>query len=222
MQPFEAHAMTVTGQVSRTRDARPWAVSTGEQIPVRQVISTGDDGMAHFTVAGGSYFDIFGNSRIIFRQNTASAGDLLDLLAGRVKVHLQPSASQPQQRVFTPTAIISAEEPATFALALDQDDTLRIDVLEGDVRVQHTRLPKADPTLVHAVDAILVRPDEAISRKVDRGSLYRYTIKPLKDIWLAVTPGHSGSHNGDVIEGEKVLAEAVPSRLLPNGSSVSF
>ena len=222
MQPYEAHAMAVSGKVSRTRDAQPWAVSTGEQIPVRQVISTGDDGVAHFTVAGGSYFDIFNNSRVIFRENTASAGDLLDLLSGRVKVHLQPNATQRQQRVFTPAAIIFADQPATFALALDEDDTLRIDVIEGEVRVQHTRLPKSDPTVVRAIDAILVRPDEAISRRVDRGSLYRYTIKPLKDIWLAVTPGHSGSHNGDVIEGEKVLAQTVPSQLVSNGSRVSF
>ena len=118
--------------------------------------------------------------------------------------------SQPRQRIFTPVAIISANAPATVALAIDQDDTLRIDVLEGEVRVQHLKLPKTDPTVVRALDAILVRPDEPISRRVDRGSLYRYTVKPLHDLWLAVTPGHSGAHNGDVIEGEKVLARALP------------
>ncbi len=215
MQPFEAHAISVTGKVSRTRDQQPWAVSAGERVPVRQVISTGDDGYAHFTVAGGANFDIFNNSRLVFRQNTASAGDLLDFMSGRVRVHLQPSMSQPQQRIFTPTAVISANRPATVALAIDQDDTLRIDVLEGEIRVQHTKLPKTDPTVVRALDAILVRPDEPISRRVDRGSLYRYTVKPLKDIWLAVTPGHSGSHNGDVVEGEKIFARLMPSRLLP-------
>ena len=122
--------------------------------------------------------------------------------------------SQPQQRIFTPTAIISATGPATVALAIDQDDTLRIDVLEGEIRVQHSKLPKMDSTLVRAMDAILVRPDEPISRRVDRGSLYRYTVKPFRDIWIAVTPGHSGPHNGDVIEGDKVLAR-MTSPLLP-------
>jgi hypothetical protein len=223
MLPYEAHAISVTGNVSRVRDAHPWAVSTGEQVPVHQIISTGEDGFAHFTVAGGSWFDVFSNSRIVFRQNTARAGDLLDLLGGRVKVHLQPNASQPQQRVFTPTAIIFADQPATFALALDEDDTLRLDVIEGDVRVQHAKLPKSEPTLVHAIDAILVRPDEPITRRVDRGSLYRYTIKPFKDLWLAVTPGHSASHNGDVIEAEKVLAQASPANhLLSYGTKASF
>jgi hypothetical protein len=130
-------------------------------------------------------------------------------MAGRVRVHLQPSMSQPQQRIFTPTATISASRPATVALAIDEDDTLRIDVLEGEVGVRHAKLPKSDPTLVRALDAILVRPDEPISRQVDRGSLYRYTVKPFKDIWLAITPGHSGSHNGDVIEGDKFLAQSI-------------
>lgn len=214
LQPYAAHAISVTGSVSRVRDQQPWALSTGERVPVHQIISTGSDGSAHFTVAGGSSFDIFGNSRLLFRQNTARAGDLLDVLAGRVRVHLEPSITQRQQRIFTPVAIITAVRPTTVALALDQDDTLRIDVLEGEVRVQHVKLPKTDPTVVRALDAILVRPDEPISRRVDRGSLYRYTVKPFKDVWLAVTPGHSGPHNGDVIEGEKMLAKMFPSTLL--------
>jgi len=214
MQPYEAHATAVTGNVSRVRDREPWAVSAGERVPVCQVISTGADGYAHFTVAGGANFDIFSNSRIVFRENTARAGDLLEVISGRVRVRLQPSIGQPQQRIFTPTAIIAAGNPATVALAIDQDDTLRIDVLEGEIKVQHTKLPKSDPIVVRALDAILVRPDEPISRRVDRGSLYRYTVKPFKDIWAAVTPGHSGSHTGDVIEGEKYLARMAPSHYI--------
>jgi hypothetical protein len=210
MQPFEAHATAVSGKVSRVRDQQPWAVSSGERVPVRQTISTGSDGYAHFTVAEGAYFDVYASSRVLFRENTARAGDLLDVLAGRVRVHLQPSMSQPQQRIFTPTAIVMATGPATVALAIDQDDTLRIDVLEGEVRVQHTKLPKSEPTMVRALDAIVIRPDEPISRRVDRGSLYRYTLKPFKDIWSAMSPGHSGSHSGEVIEGEKYLARMMP------------
>jgi hypothetical protein len=210
MQPFEAQAVTVSGSVSRVRDHEPWVVSAGEQVAVRQVISTGRDGYARFTVAGGANFDLFSNSRVIFRQNAASAGDLLDVLAGRVRVHLQPTVAQRQQRIFTPVAILTAVSPATVALAIDEDETLRIDVLEGEVRVQHKRLPKTDATVVRALDAILVRPDEPISRRVDRGSLYRYTVRPLKDLWAAVTPGHANSHNGDVIEGNKFLATAIP------------
>jgi len=205
----DARATSVTGAVTRTRDTQPWALSSGERVPVRQVISTGGDGYAHFAVAGGSNFDLFSNSRVIFRQNVASAGDLLDVVSGRVRIHLVPSAGQLQQRVFTPSAIVTALQTSTLSIAVDEDDTVRIDVLEGEVRVRHIKLPHGEPTIVRAVDAILVQKDEQISRRVDRGSLYRYTVKPLHDLWTAVTPGHS-SHDGDPIEGNKFLAQARP------------
>src|SRR5690348_10729483 len=69
MRVYEAHATAVTGQVSRLRDERPWAVSNGESVPIQQVITSGPDGYARFEVAGGSSFEIFNNSRVVFRQN---------------------------------------------------------------------------------------------------------------------------------------------------------
>lgn len=186
MSRYEAHAMEVSGKVDRVRDALPWAVSSGERVSVQQTITAGADGYAKFVVQGGSSFELLSNSKVVFRENTASAGDLLDVVAGRVKVHLQPGPGQWQQRVFCPDAIVVADEPATLALAVGEDSTVRIDVLEGVVRVQHRMLPRSDPILLKAVDAIVVRPDEAISRTVDRGSLYRYAVKILSALtpWL--------------------------------------
>jgi hypothetical protein len=206
VQKYEARATVVTGSVTRTRDARPWAVSAGERVPIQQIITAGPDGFAHFEVAGGSSFDIYANSRVGFRQNAASAGDLLDVLAGRVRIHLKPTPGQPQQRVLTPSARISAFQAATVAIAIDEDAAMRIDVLEGEVRVQHTLLPRSEPTIVRAVDAILVRGDQQISRRLDRGSLYRYTVKPLHNLWTAVSPGH-GSRSGEPIEGNHFISQ---------------
>lgn len=205
VQAYEAHAIVVTGQVSRVRDDRPWALSTGERVPIQQIIITGRDGYARFEVAGGSYFDIYSNSRVIFRKNAGRAGDLLDVLAGRVRIHLQPRPDEPQQRVFTPVAVITTHEPSTIALAIDEDETLRIDVIDGQIRVQHTVLPRNEPVVVKAVDAILVQRHEPISRRVDRGSLYRYTVKILS----AITPGHSANRGGEPVEGNKFLAESL-------------
>ena len=160
---------------------------------------------ARFAVEGGSSFELLNNSRIVFRQNMASAGDLLDVVGGRVRIQLRPNASQPQLRIFTPVAVVTALQPAVISVTVDEDDSVRIDVLEGEVRVQHKLLPRNEPTIVRAVDAILVQPDEQISRRVDRGSLYRYTVKPLHDFWTAVTPGHS--HGGEPIEQNKFVAE---------------
>ena len=207
MRPNEAQITAASGKVSRVRDAQAWALSAGEKVPVRQIITTGEDGYARFVVAGGSSFEMFANSRVIFRQNAAAAGDLLDIVAGRVRVHLRPTAGEIQQRIFTPVAIITGtHQPASMAIAIDEDDTVRIDVMEGEVRVQHTLLPRNDPTIVKAVDAILVRRNEQISRRVDRGSLYRYTVKSLHDIWSSVWPGHA-DHSGEPIEQNKLLAQ---------------
>ena len=205
VQKYEARATVVTGKVTRSRDAQPWALSAGERVPIQQVIETGPDGFAHFEVAGGGSFDIFANSRVGFRQNAASAGDLLDVLAGRVRIHMKPNPSQPMQRILTPSAWISTLQEATVAIAIDEDAAMRIDVLEGEIRVQHTLRPRSEPTIVRAVDAILVRRDQQITRQLDRGSLYRYTVKPLHDLWTAVTPGHS-SKAGEPIEGNHFLA----------------
>jgi hypothetical protein len=201
MRPYEAHATAVSGKVDRVRDEMPWAVSSGERVPVQQTITTGADGYAHFEVQGGSSFDLLSNSKVIFRGNAASAGDLLDVLAGRVRVHLQPGPGQWQPRVFCPVAIVSTHEPSTISMAVDEDNSARIDVLQGEVRVQHTLLPRSEPVLVKAVDAIVVRPDEQISRRVDRGTLYRYTVKIL----VALTPGHKSN---EPIQGKPLLARA--------------
>ena len=56
MQRNEAHATAVTGQVTRIRDQQPWALSSGEQVPIQQVISTGGDGYGAFRGGGRQQF----------------------------------------------------------------------------------------------------------------------------------------------------------------------
>jgi hypothetical protein len=201
-KPYEAHVVAATGEVTRVRDQQPWAISRGDGVPVRQIISTGQDGYARLEVTGGSSFDLFADSRVVFRQNTASEGDLLDVVSGRVRVRLHPTLDQPLQRIFTPSAIVAATEPALISIAVDEDNTVRIDVMEGEVKIQHTLLPSTSPVVVRAVDAVLVKAGEPISYRVDRGSLYRYTVKPIIDLWTALTPSHN--HDGTVTS--KLLA----------------
>ena len=210
-QGNQAYVTEAQGQVSIQHDEQPWAVSSGEHISIQQVITTGPDGFARLEVHGGSHFEVFANSRVAFRQNASTAGDLLDVLAGRVRIHLNPGPGQPQQRVFCPIAIVTALYPATISLAMDEDDNVRIDVLDGEVLVQHKLLPRSDPTLVKATDAILVDKNEQISRRLDRGTLYRYAIKPLHDLFSAITPGRSGRGGPFQCLGEnKLLAWALP------------
>ncbi len=216
MKRYEARAVEVTGEVSRHRDQLPWAVSQGENVPVGQLIKTGRDGFARFTVDGGSEFSLFSNSSVAFRNNTARAGDLLDVISGRVRITLHPSPGQLQQRVFTAIATISATQPAVISLAIDEDQNVRLDVLEGEVQVQHRLLPRNEPTLVRAVDAILIERNQQLTRRMDRGTLYRYTVKPLHDLWNSVTPART--HSGEPVEGNKFL-QAEVTGLFPNSTT---
>jgi hypothetical protein len=185
----KAYCTAATGQVSIQRDQQPWAISSGEQIPIQQTITTGADGFARFQMADGSTFELYANTRLAFRKNAATAGDLLDVISGRVRIHLNPQFGH-AERVFTPVASLTARDPATISVAVDEDETVRVDVLEGEVKVQHLLLPRSEPTLVKAIDAILLQKDQQISRQVDRGTLYRYTVKPLHDLFSAIAPGH--------------------------------
>ncbi len=201
MRRYEAQVTAASGTVDRVRDEIPWAVAPGERVPVRQTITTGSDGYAKFAVQGGTTFELLSNSKVIFRGNTASAGDLLDVIAGRVRVHLQPGPGQWRLRIFCPDAIVTASQPASLAVAVAEDGEVRVDVTEGEIRVQHTLIPRSEPVVVKSVDAILIRPDEPISRRVERGSLYRLTAKILD----ALMPGH---RSNDPIEGKPLLARA--------------
>ena len=192
VKPFQAYITAAQGDVSINRDNRPWAVSSGGFIPIQQVITTGADGYARLEVKGGAYFELYANSRVVFRQNPANARDLLDVLSGRVRIHLSPEPGDSQQRVYCRTAILVAREPSTLAVAIDEDSSVRIDVLEGEIAVQHALLPRSTPTIVKAIDSIIVEKDEQISRRIERGTLYRYTLKPLHDLYEALTAGRQG------------------------------
>jgi ferric-dicitrate binding protein FerR (iron transport regulator) len=182
-QENDARATYVAGQVSRVSGQDlPWALSAGERVAVQQMITTGPDGLARFEVTGGTTFEIFSRSRVYFRKNAASAGDLIDIEEGRVKVDIRfgPLRSS-VQRVFTETVIITARANASITVAVEDDGTTRVDVQQGQVMVQHAVLPSADATIVKAGDAISVHKNEPISRKMDRGSLYRYVFRSIVD-----------------------------------------
>jgi hypothetical protein len=74
----------------------------------------------------------------------------------------------------------------------DEDNSSRIDVQEGEISVQHALLPRTEPVLVKAGDAIAVHPDEPlISRRLDRGSLYHCTFQKIWKTLGSAVPGHS-------------------------------
>src|SRR5215831_7882327 len=140
---YAARAVTVTGQVSVLRDSIPWAISVGDLVQVQQVIMTGPNGSGQFQLSDGSTFDVYPNSRVVFRRTLGDWRDLLDVLVGRIRVHIEHLWGQPNpNRVITPTAVISVRG-TTFDVEVDDDDeTTLIEVEEGTVEVEHALLPR--------------------------------------------------------------------------------
>jgi hypothetical protein len=190
-QKDAARVISASGQVSTNKNGQDWAIGQAERLDVAKPIITGRDGYARFS-ASGADFEVFANSLVNFRRNVGNPQDLLDITTGRVRVQLHLSTDQPSlYRIITPVAIISARGGTAFTLAVDdEDDSTRVDVERGEIFVQHALLPRGDPEIVKAGDAIAVEADEPlISRRLDRGSLYRYAFHSIIKTLGAAIPG---------------------------------
>lgn len=199
LQKDGASVISASGQVSFEKDGQEWAIEPGTRIWVTTPLVTEANGYAEFQVTGGTSFELFAHSRAIFRKNAGNPQDLLDLDTGRARIQVVPSAAQPlQTRVMTPAAIILSRGAAIFALAVDdEDNSTRIDVQQGEVLVQHALLPRTDPVLVKAGDAISVQANEPlVLRRLDRGFLFHLSFQKIWKTLGAAVPGHKPENEG--------------------------
>jgi len=188
--------ISLTGQVSVLRDGEPWVLNVGDKIKIQQVIVTGPDGFAKFQVSDGSFFEVYPNSNVIFRKNPGNLRDLLDVLVGRVKIHIQKFGGQPNpNRIMTPTAVISVRG-TTFDVAVDDDNqTTLVTVEEGIVDVQHALKP-GTPRTVREGESIEVYKYEPLAKSyIDKPDLARRIVRAMADaarIGIAQTRSTSG------------------------------
>jgi hypothetical protein len=160
-----AKVTQLNGQVSVLKDSTPWALQVGSSVQVRQVIITGADGFAVFQVSDGSTFEVYPNSRVVFRANPSNLKDLLDLVLGRVKVHIQKLGGQPNNnRVTTPTAVISVRGTVFDVMVEDQESTL-VAVEEGLVEVRHALIGSSSPKLVNPGESLRVYRDQPLAQR---------------------------------------------------------
>jgi len=179
---YAAKVVTLTGQVSVLKDSEPWALVVGDTIQVKQLIITGPDGQATFQVSDGSTFDVYPNSRVVFRKNAPNWKDLLDVLVGRVKVHIEHLYGPNPNRVLTPTAVISVRG-TTFDISVDGDDeTTTVEVEEGVVEVQHALLPRGNPRTLTTGESLRVYRDEPIaSSSIDKRMIAQRALRMIVD-----------------------------------------
>lgn len=178
-----ATLVSATGRVSILRDSSPWALNIGDRIKPRQIILTGPDGLAVFKVSDGSTFEVYPNSRVTFRDNPGDWRDLLELLLGRVKVHIQKGlGGQPNRnKVHSPTAIISVRG-TIFDVTVEEGETTLVVVEEGQVAVEHRLLPFSAPKLLGEGEWIRVYKDEPLAQKsIDRGGVVRAALRAVAE-----------------------------------------
>jgi hypothetical protein len=199
------HAATVialTGQVSVLRDSQPWALNTGDRIRPRQVVVTGEDGYAQFKLADGSTFDVFPNSQVVFRDNPGNWSDLLEIMLGRIKVHIQKWGGQPNRnRIRTPTAVISVRGTVFDVVVEDEEATL-VSVEEGQVAVDHVFFPRREPRLLNPGEWLRVYRDQPLARQqIDRGSVIRAALRAMSDAMIEIVYRNPRGPGGAPIPG---------------------
>jgi len=193
-QDGAAKVMTLTGQVSILRDSGPWVLNVGDSVQPRQIILTGPDGYALLQVTDGSTFEVFPNARVTFRANPGSWRDLLDVLLGRVKVHIRKFGGQPNyNRVRTPTAVISVRGTIFDVAVEDEDDTTLVSVEEGQVAVQHLLKPGPE-RLLNAGESLRVFRNQPLAQApVDTHNVIRAALRAAEQAVYQVLYRGSGS-----------------------------
>ena len=188
---YAAKVLTMTGQVSILKDMVPIALVEGSLVQVQQMIVTGADGHAVFQVSDGSTFEVFPNSHLVFRKNAWNVKDLIDLLVGRIRVHIEHFGTVPNpNRILTPTAVISVRG-TTFDVSVDDaDETTTVEVDEGLVEVRHALLPSVSK-MVGPGQTIKVYKNEPIAQSGNKGTIARQVLHMAMD--LAVTISRPGA-----------------------------
>jgi hypothetical protein len=182
------------GRVSSWGDNGQRPLFIGDAVKPQQMIVTGPDGYAKFRLADGSTFEVFQNSRMVFRQHAGSWSDLLDVLLGRVKVVIQKLNGAPNpNRVSSPTAIISVRGTVFDVVVEDDDGTTFVSVDEGAVDVRNMTAA-GDPVRLQPGDSVRVIKNQPLAaRKVDKGAVAARALKAAEDALAQVLLGRRTS-----------------------------
>jgi hypothetical protein len=156
------------GRVSVIRHDSLWALAGGDIVQPNEEIVAEADGHAILQLPDTSHVEVFPNSRLIFHSNHGNWKDLLDLILGKVRVHIEKIGGQPNPyRMFSPTALI-AVRGTTFDVEVDSNTTTVVTVEEGVVRVDH-RLRPTKSVDVGQGESLTIYANEPIAKsQVDK------------------------------------------------------
>jgi hypothetical protein len=181
-QDSKAKVLVQVGMVSVLKGRSLEPVSVGQFVQIQQTIVTGPDSYAQFQISDGSTFEVFANSRVVFRQTPGDWQHLLNVLLGRVKVFIQhlPGVPNPNN-VTSPTAVISVRGTVFDVVVEDEDGTTFITVDEGVVDVRNLTAPGNPATLRQGDSIRVIKNQPLAARQIDKGNAMRIALKGVRD-----------------------------------------
>ena len=177
-----ARLINFTGQISVLRSGYAWALNTGGIVNRQEVIVTGPDGWGIFEVADGSKFEVFSNSRVVFRANQGEWRELLEVWLGKVRVQIEHFGGLPNNnKVHTPTAVISVRG-TIFTVAVDADtQTTIVADEEGSVVVRH-KLQTGPEKVLNPGEMVIVRASEPLAKAtIDKSGVFQRAVHAASD-----------------------------------------
>jgi hypothetical protein len=191
-----AKLLTFVGQISVIRSNYSWALDVGKTVNRQETVVTGPDGWGVFQVADGSKFEVFPNSRVVFRANMGDWRDLLEVWLGKVRVQIEHFGGLPNNnKVRTPSAVISVRGTIfDVEVIADSEDTIVSDE-EGSVGVEHALKPGPTTILNHG-ESVRVFKNAALAKAViDKAGLFQRAVHAASDAFYqaALNARNSGA-----------------------------
>jgi len=217
-----AKLLSFAGRISVLRDSTPWALNAGDTVRPQQVIVTGEDGWGLFQVSDGSKFEVYANSRVVFRANRGDWKDLLEVWLGKVRVQIEHIGNLPNNnRVRTPSAVVSVRG-TVFDVEVDEE-TEATTVLDEEGSVEVSHLLKPGPSrILTAGEWIRINKNEPVAKaKFDSGGLLQRAARIAADLayqaavnarqgGTSVARAGSGAGVGIGAPGDKNSSDAPP------------
>jgi hypothetical protein len=190
-QDPNATLIEMTGAVSVTGGPGGYqtALFQGGVVKQQQMIVTGKDGYARFQVSDGSQFEVFPNSRVVFRKNLGNWKELLEIYLGRIKVFIYHEPGKPNHnQVSSPTAVISVRGTVFDVVVEDDDGTTVVSVDEGIVGVRNTTSYQLNDVELRSGDSIRISRNVPLARVgIDKSGIIRRILAAGRDaIWQTV------------------------------------
>jgi len=196
-QDSGAKVLVQSGQVSVMNGGYLQALNVGDKIRMQQMIVTGPDGFARFQVSDGSTFEVFPNSKVVFRDTPGNWQKLLNVWLGHIKVFIQHAPGVPNPNdVTSPTAVVSVRG-TVFDVDVPNDDTTVVSVDEGEVGVRNWTAP-GNSAVLHAGDSITVLRNVPLAvARIDKGGILQKALRIARDAYVQLprNPGGGGPAN---------------------------